>query len=128
MTIKINIYTTLSPRSSNYMRKNFGKHGFTVYVLLRFFWITTLPNIWRKICFSKTLHQGFSIKWKVKDPILRTAFHWYYKNWLFWKNLQISARKTYFLFKSVNSKFLHYVNQFGHFRLYFVTVFSLVYA
>ena len=68
------------------------------------------------------------MKGKVKDPILRTFFHWYYKNYVFWKDLQTSARKTHFLFKSVNSKFLQYVNQFGLFRLHFKTFFSLVYA
>ena len=52
---------------------------FTMYVFLRFFWITTLPNICRKT-FSKTLNHNFSMKGKRKHLILRIARHWFYEN------------------------------------------------
>ena len=92
------------PRSSYDTRKTLVNACFTLYIFLRFSWITTLPNVWRKTCISKSLNQGFSMKGKVKDPILRTVLQW------------------------CTVEFLHYVNQFGQFHLYFIIVFSLVHA
>ena len=109
------------------LRATLANADFTVYIFLRFFWITTLPNIWRKTLFSKALNQGFSIKGKGKSDIENRPSLVLWKLAIL-KNITNFPEKTYFLFKSVNSEFLHYVNQFRHFRLYFIAFFSLVYA
>ena len=76
--------------------KTLANPGFTMYIVRRFFWITTLTNIWRKTCFSKSLNQGFSMKGKVKDPILRTVFHCIIKTTYFEKIFNFPRGKLTF--------------------------------
>ena len=77
------IFIPHPPRSSYDTRKNFSKRGhhrvhFPKTFLNNYSTKHLKKNLLLKNFKSKLLYEGKSKE--VKDPILKTVFHWYYKN------------------------------------------------
>ena len=105
------IFILHPPRSSYDTRKNVSKRWLHRAHFPKILWITTLPNIWRKTCFSKTFNKGFSMKGKVKDPTLRTVFNGIIKTSYFEKICKLPWGKlNFYLNRSIRNSYIILIN------------------